>query len=207
MVIGFIGDSITFGVGASQPEYTYVNRVKKTLGCDVVNYGISGTRIARQIEITENHQCDMDFNLRLEFIDPSLDRLFVFGGTNDFGHGRTPFGEKDDTDVYTFHGAVNTLCRTLIDKLGKEKIVFLIPLKRADTDCATNAYTGKCWKDYVEVINYYVDKYGLKKIDLFSALPTPPFTESEFFIDGLHPNDKGYSVIAEKICEFIKNDK
>ncbi|MBO7345757.1 MAG: hypothetical protein J6U92_07470 [Clostridia bacterium] len=30
---------------------------------------------------------------------------------------------------------------------------------------------------------------------------------SEYFVDGLHPNDKGHSLIAEKICEFIKNDK
>ena len=207
MVIGFIGDSITFGVGASKPEYCYVNRVKQALGCEVVNYGISGTRIARQTRISENHQWDMDFNLRLDFVDSRLDKLFVFGGTNDFGHGRTPFGEKGDTSVYTFHGALDTMCRTLIEKLGKEKIVFIIPIKRADTDCGINSYTGKRWKDYVDVINYYVDKYGFKKLDLFSALPIPPFEESEYFIDGLHPNDKGYSVIAEKICEFIKNNK
>ena len=28
----------------------------------------------------------------------------------------------------------------------------------------------------------------------------------EYFIDGLHPNDKGHSIIADKICEFLKNN-
>ena len=44
--------------------------------------------------------------------------------------------------------------------------------------------------------------------DLFNdGLPEPPEFESEYFVDGLHPNDKGYLYIAEKICDFIKNDK
>ena len=48
----FLGDSITEGVGASAPENVYVNLVAKTMQFEVVNYGISGTRIARQTNPT-----------------------------------------------------------------------------------------------------------------------------------------------------------
>ena len=62
MIIGFIGDSITHGVGASLPENSFVNRVKETLQCNVINCGISGSRLARQREISFPHQMDMDFS-------------------------------------------------------------------------------------------------------------------------------------------------
>ena len=46
MKINFLGDSITEGVGASAPENNYVSLVGKKTGHEVINYGISGTRIA-----------------------------------------------------------------------------------------------------------------------------------------------------------------
>lgn len=207
MKLAFIGDSITEGVGASSPETCYVSKVGQILGCTVLNYGISATRIARQTAISAKHVADMDFNLRLDMLDLTADRVFVFGGTNDYGHGDAKIGKVNDTDCYTFHGAVNTLLSTLVSRFGKEKIVVVLPLKRSEMDEKKNPTTGKKLDDYVEILKYYVDLYGLKYIDLFTALPKPPEGESEFFADGLHPNDKGSLFIAEKICEFIKNDK
>ena len=45
--IAFLGDSITEGVGASSPETNYVSLVGKKTGHEVINYGVSGTRIAK----------------------------------------------------------------------------------------------------------------------------------------------------------------
>jgi lysophospholipase L1-like esterase len=137
-----------------------------------------------------------------------VDRIVVFGGTNDYGSGDATMGKYGDTDLYTFHGAVNTLFSTLIDMYGKEKVIVMLPLKRCNMCYKINPYSGKYLVDYVEVIRFYVDKYRLKYIDLFNdGLLEPPEESSEFFTDGLHPNDKGHEFIAEKFCEFIKNDK
>ena len=46
--INFLGDSITFGHGVADPENIYCNRIGKKYGATVRNYGISGTRFARQ---------------------------------------------------------------------------------------------------------------------------------------------------------------
>jgi lysophospholipase L1-like esterase len=206
--IGFLGDSITQGVGASAPEFNYVSQVKKTLDCEVVNYGISGTRIARQKVPTPSHAMDIDFNLRVPLLDRSLDKIFVFGGTNDYGHGKAPFGKVGDNDEYTFHGAVNKLFSTLIEIYGKEKIVVLFPLRRVNCETTVSGNTGLYLVEYVKVIKHYVDFYGLKYIDFYNdGLAEPPMGASEYFSDGLHPNDKGHKFLAEKICEFIKNDK
>ena len=208
MKLAFLGDSITEGVGASDIEFNYVSQVGKMLGCQVLNYGIGGTRIARKRVSSILHRHDVDFNLRTILLDKTADKIFVFGGTNDMGHGDAVMGEKGDTDIYTFHGAVNTLFSTLIGMYGQQNIVIILPMKRWNMNVRTNPVTGKHLKDYVEIIKEYVDLYKLKYIDLFNdGLPEPPEGTSEYFVDGLHPNDKGYKFIAEKICEFIKNDK
>ena len=46
--IAFLGDSITYGVGASCAETSYVGAFAKESGAQVFNFGVSGTRIARQ---------------------------------------------------------------------------------------------------------------------------------------------------------------
>lgn len=208
MKIIFLGDSITAGSCASSLEKNYVSQVGQMLGCEVVNCGIGGTRIARQTKNSTYHEQDIDFNMRTILLDKTADKVFVFGGTNDYGHGDAKFGDKGDTDVYTFHGAVNTLYSTLIGMYGKENVIVILPMKRSDMYGMVNSVTGKRLIDYVEVIKYYVNLYGLKYLDFYNnCLPEPPEGESEFFADGLHPNDKGYKVLAEKICEFIKNDK
>lgn len=208
MKLGFLGDSITEGYGASSLKLNYVSLVGQMLDCEVVNCGIGGTRIARQKANSYFHRHDIDFNLRTPLLNQSLDKLFVFGGTNDYGHGDATWGNKGDTDCYTFHGALYTLFSSLLEKFGKEKVVIMLPLKRAFMNTFANPVTGKYLVDYVNTIKEYADEFGFKYIDLFNdGLPEPPEGQSEFFIDGLHPNDKGYKIIAEKICNFIKNDK
>ena len=47
--VNFLGDSITEGVGTSAPEHIYLNVLQRSCAFSLVrNYGISGTRIARQ---------------------------------------------------------------------------------------------------------------------------------------------------------------
>ncbi len=209
MKIAFFGDSITQGVGATDLELCYVSQVSKILNCEVINYGIGGTRFARQlVRSSSSHAHDIDFNMRTILLDKTADKIFVFGGTNDYGHGVAPIGNKGDYDAFTFHGAINMLFSTLIGMYGKDKIVVILPLKRYGMNTPSKNSNLRL-AEYIEIIKHYVDYYGLKYIDLFNdGLPEPDTdTPSEFFADGLHPNDLGHRVIAEKICEFIKNDK
>ena len=208
MKLAFLGDSITDSTGASERCFGYVSQVGQMLGCEVINYGIGGTRYARKKEPSIIHRYDIDFNLRTALLDKTADKIFVFGGTNDFGHGDAQFGKMGDYDPYTFHGAVNMLFSTLIGMYGKENVIIILPMKRFNMNVRINPVTGLHLIDYVKVIKEYVDLYGLKYIDLFNDFfPEPPEEESEFFADGLHPNDNGHKKIAEKICQFIKNDK
>ena len=113
MKINFLGDSITEGVGASNIESCYVNQVAKILNCAVNNYGISGTRIARQKKPSSPLTFDLDFQLRAEIMDDTADYTVIFGGINDFSHGDAPLGDKFDNSPYTFCGGLKNLITTI----------------------------------------------------------------------------------------------
>ena len=79
-VINFLGDSITEGVGASCEENRYTDVFSRLYGAKVNNYGISGSRFARQrINTGERHE--QDFCMRFETMDKSADAVVVFGRT------------------------------------------------------------------------------------------------------------------------------
>lgn len=200
MKILFLGDSITEGVGASCPELCYVNLVKEKLGCDVVNYGISGTRIARQYIDTRVTFFDWDFQQRAMIMDKDADLVFVFGGTNDYDHGNAKIGECTSTDPYTFCGGLNNLVNYLVSIYGLKKLCFLLPLRRYKEDNGENSLG-----EYVECMRKVLKKNKIKYLDFFETGISKPQTEKNegYFCDGLHPNDKGHEWIANQIYEYI----
>ena len=207
MKITFLGDSITAGVGASDYKNCFVDRVRQKLNCTVVNHGVSATRIARQQSFSDAIR-DCDFNLREVLLPKDADYVFVFGGTNDFGHGDAPFGQTGDNTVNTFCGAVKCLIGSLVKDFGKNKVVVMLPLKRYRDETVNHA-TNKTLYDYVSVIKYFVKEFDVKSINLYDdGMPCTDIESSfEYFADGLHPNNKGHEFISDKIVEFIKNDK
>ena len=209
MVINFLGDSITQGAGADCEEGMYVNVVGAMLGCEVKNYGVGGTRIAKQTTPSVEPIYDQDFLTRSEEMGDA-DFVFVFGGTNDFGHGLAEFGVLDSDDVYTFCGAVNTLFSKLVARYGKEKLCVILPLHRVDED---NVYgdgsktkESKTLKEYVFALQTLAEKYGLDILEFDKEFPYSQIAPGQgLTTDGLHPNSYGHKILAEKICEYIRN--
>ena len=126
----FLGDSITEGVGASSEANKYVNKVAEICGVEVKNFGVSGTRIARQSLPSEYILFDYDFQMRAEVMDKDADKVFVFGGTNDFGHGDAPMGTLTDRTEQSFCGAFRLLLEKLILRYPQAQIVVMTPLHR-----------------------------------------------------------------------------
>lgn len=215
MKINFLGDSITEGIGATKPETRYVNVVKEMLNCGVKNYGVSGTRFARQSKFSPANVWDYDFMMRMEImanIDPDADFVFVFGGTNDFGHGDAPLGKMGDNTPYTFYGATAIIAEFLLEKYGREKLCFMLPLRRYGEDSVmgdggNKKEPGPILSEYVAAIKEVLEACDVNYIDLFNGfIPTPTKGgASEYFVDGLHPNDLGHRMIAEKVVEYIKS--
>lgn len=206
----FLGDSITQGACASCLENQFVELVGKKLPCQAINYGIGGTRIAKKINPIPDarHACDyLDFNTRAVHMDKDADFVFVMGGTNDHGHGDCPLGTMEDTSLYTFYGALKQLVKYLQDTYGKEKICFIMPMHKYDEDNVlgdgSRINPTVSFKYYRKAYKEVCDLYGIDLIDVDDIFPIPAKRETDVFFDGLHPNDKGHALIANKIINYL----
>ncbi len=211
--IVFLGDSITEGVGVANPENRFVDRIAKQTGAICKNFGISGTRIAKQTVPSENSNWDKDFISRVPELDGDADIVVVFGGTNDWGHGDAKLGSFDNRDPYTFYGGLHTLYTMLIEKYPASQIVILTPLhrnneleyvSREDMPQANKPYI---LKDYVEVIRQMAEYYSIPVLDMYKTSgiqPAIPVITETYIPDGLHPNDAGHKLLANRIIKFLE---
>lgn len=209
--IAFLGDSITYGVGVENSENIFVNRLKNDEGLkEVYNYGVSGTRIAKNHNASAEPQWDYCFLDRVDEMNCNPDVVVVFGGTNDFGHGDGGFGNVYSKDEYSFYGALRCLCDKLINKFASSRIVFITPLHRESEDETINELGIKRegnLKAYVNAIKAVCEYYSVPVLDLYAKSGIQPRVQSikeRYCPDGLHPNDAGHKILASMIAGFLK---
>ena len=208
--IAFLGDSITEGYCASKHEYCFVERIKKDKGLsEAYNYGIGGTRIAKQLKPSPESVWDKDFISRVDEMEQDADIVVVFGGTNDFGHGDAPFGSMGDDGEDTFCGCCYVLMKKLVEKYPCIPVVVVTPLHRDNENELVNKFglPRRPLCEYVEVIRKTAEEFSLPVIDLFAKGGMQPCVKAQckaYFVDGLHPNDAGHAKIADIISNFIE---
>ena len=206
LTINILGDSITEGVGVSDRETKkYTSVFERKSGAKVNTYGIGGTRIARQHKPSQKPRHDLVFLDRVEGMDENADIIVVFGGTNDFGHGDAAFGCFDDRDEYTFYGAMHSLILRIKRRFPNAEIVFMTPLHRAAEERVRGEETLYLSK-YVEIIKEVAAYYSLPVLDLWSVSGIQPkvdIIKQKYCPDGLHPNDAGHILMAERIGNFL----
>lgn len=207
--INFLGDSITEGAGTSSPDRMFTMLIEREYGAICQNYGIGGTRIARQKTATVE-KWDRDFISRVPEMDADADIVVVFGGTNDFGHGDAPLGTMSDRTPYTFYGALHCLYTALTEKYPDVPVVILTPLHRLNEDSPKGDNKPEpvgTLKEYVNIIREVAEYYSFPVLDLYkeSGLqPKVPVIQKKYIPDGLHPNDDGNAILAHKIARFLE---
>ena len=202
MKFNFLGDSITEYYCASVPENAYHQVMMRKYGlAKAMNYGVGGTRIARQNVPSEITIYDYTFEMRADIMDRDVDAVVVFGGTNDYGHGDAKFGSVDDECVNTYCGAINSLITKLKKDFAHAEIIFMTPLHRLnDTD--PHAPDNKTLEDYVNAMLEICKNRGVKVIDLFGLDKMDP-ADVNLFEDGLHPTDEGHAVLGEIVAQEL----
>lgn len=211
--IAFLGDSITFGVGASSPDKVYWQLIAERTGAVCNGYGINGTRIAKQINPVPDAYHDMrHFITRVDLIDKDTDVIAVLGGVNDYAHGDAPLGKISDRCEDTFYGACHLLYTKLIESFPRAVVVIITPLHFAeeDNESFNTVRIGKKLKllDFVSAIKEVAAEYALPVLDLFriSGIQPKITVQRELFMpDGIHPNDSGYERMADRIIAFLEN--
>ena len=212
--VGFLGDSITYGVGTSNVQNNYVGSrfpdlFAELAGAQAFNYGVSGTRIAKQTIPLQEEPAAGHYILRVDKMEPDLDIVVVFGGTNDFGHGDAPIGNFTDRGDDTFYGALHSLIIKLVNKYPRATIVFLTPLHRREEETLINSMglRREPLIKYINAIREVAEYYSVPVLDLYknSGLqPSIQVIRELYMPDGLHPSDLGAQKIASMLYSFLK---
>ncbi|MBQ8690167.1 MAG: SGNH/GDSL hydrolase family protein [Clostridia bacterium] len=205
----FLGDSITAGGGTTQVDGEFPNRYtdvfQRMTGCEMYNYGVSGSRIAKQLTHELSWDSE-DFVKRAELMNDEADVIVVFGGTNDYGHGDAPIGNFNGYDEYTFYGALHSLIIKLVSKYPDAYIMFMTPLHRLGENSGKNERGNPVQQlsEYVDVMLEVCRYYSIPVLDLYSTSgmqPEIPIIREKYMPDGLHPSDAG----AYRIAQMLKN--
>ncbi len=215
-IVSFLGDSITEGKGVNNTKNRYCNRLKRIFGFKkMINYGVSGTRLAHQTKPSDTPRKDLCFCGRAHDINPKSDLIIVYGGVNDYIHGDAPIGKWGDVTPATFYGGVYYLMN-LLKTNYTAKVVFISParmLYKGISSEKPSTYPTKISDalpllNYVEIIKKTGEHFGIPVLDLYNCLGIDPNAQEDnlkYTVDGLHFNDLGHGILANKIAEFLKS--
>ena len=205
-----IGDSITEGVGVSDPKYLYWKRLEAD-GCHVFGYGISGTTIARQMHLRINPYVDDNYFItRLPQMEPDADVIVILGGSNDYGHGDAALGTMEDRTDDTFYGALHHLFTACQKKYPHAAIIAMTPPHRLWENRVYNELNVRnmtTLEGYAKIIQEVVDFYQIPCLDLYHVCPIDPEDEDQrkrYMPDGVHPNDSGQELIYHLLRNLLK---
>ncbi|WP_180161051.1 SGNH/GDSL hydrolase family protein [Acinetobacter sp. YH12064] len=200
-----IGDSITEkNIRANKNYHDFI--CEDVGGMTVYNKGISGSGFHDRMNVADT-------------LTEQADYITVFWGTNDFGLVRNtyPLGTFLSTDIETISGRINACLNALITKYPLAKIAIISALPRL-TNYGSNAApnsVGYTLKQHVDLLKQYAAHYSLPFLNLYEQSNLPvwiPAANQYYFTapasttpDGLHPNDAGQRVMADKIRFFLES--
>ncbi|MBR0144337.1 MAG: SGNH/GDSL hydrolase family protein [Clostridia bacterium] len=215
----FLGDSITMGYGLDHAEDRYSTVFCKMAGAKEINYGITGTLMARAGLSKTDGTAFIDRYAAMEAADLAV----VFGATNDYFWTDAPIAPEDSEDDRYFLNAVRHLCLGLKGKYPGVPVVFITPYQmrgvgnylggkdalassRHNTD--QRNFVGCTLADYVSVLRRICGENRIPVLDLFRDFKADAahsdVDEARFTLDGCHPNAAGHRRIAEMLTAFCE---
>lgn len=207
-----VGDSITevnFRANTRYHDY-----IKNEIGCTVNNYGISGTGWFTPSGAGGTNAIYQ----RISSLASPVDLVTIFAGTNDWGQvGKTlVLGSYGDTNgANSFYGAVDSTLSQLINKYPTNTtIAVFTPIVRLNAQFDATNSAGVSMGQISDAIIQVCKKYSIPVLDLFrNSNPLAPWNTTNnntYFADprgdtpdGLHPNDAGHKIIADKVLSFL----
>lgn len=200
-----LGDSITWYDGHTNTLQEYVLGYRSyllSLCDDVTNYGISGACGAYHSNSPYEDLPTSADNINFA----SADLITIAYGVNDFKYWDSAIGTISDNnfDTTTFIGGIQYAIEKILNDNVNAKIVLFTPLKCSGYNTPNNV--NKVLVDYANAIKLIGEYYSLPVLDLYNISGFNNLTFSNYTLDGLHPNNKGYKFICENnLIKFINN--
>ena len=172
MKITVIGDSITYGYGCNNVWHSHFPD-----SFEVVNLGVSGCDLQRS---TARNNSVYD---RVTDIPLDSDIIYIFAGTNDFGHS---------LPLDTYKRDYNAVIYYIKNYIPNAKIYVMTPVRRVSNTLDKRGHTLKDFKDIV------MNLKGVTHINLYDNVDLI----TDDLPDGLHPNDAGQLKIYNEVIKY-----
>lgn len=138
--------------------------------------------------------------------------LIIEHGVNDYLSGCPVDNKEDPYDAYTYGGALRTCLKLLQENYPKLRIVLVTPtycwLLAEEKTCEQKDYGQGILEEYVNTELAIAEEFGVEVVDNYhdSGIgKNKTFEEwQEYTQDGIHLNEAGRALVAEKIVEAIK---
>jgi acyl-CoA thioesterase I len=178
--VACIGDSITQGSG-------YPSKLHELLGSNymVANFGASGSTVS-----TFSSKPYIDQDVFQEAIDYHPDIVVIMLGTND----ANPDIAQNENNFETDYSQLITA----FEQLDGRQLIWIVksPPIFANNSGYNNTYLEK---NVLPHIDRLADQMNLPTVDLYSAFGD----HSDYFMDGVHPDSDGATLIASSVYDAI----
>lgn len=201
----FVGDSITYGAKVSDGEQWWRHVTADLKLGNVANMGVSGSCISDNNDRGHNYQPLMD---RYKNI-PGTDLIFIFMGTNDFGHN-TMITTDDYNATYhtdetrTLAVDLNTVIDYLQEQHPESEIILVTPIAR---HTATENAIGHTLQDYVDAVKAVAQTQGILVADIYDTTVSQMPLATHFDSDKVHPNALGHEVLGGIITAWLRENR
>lgn len=208
-----IGDSISASYVYTTKHYhgflsdelntTVINKAASATGwlCNY-NNGIAGVGDSLKGRIASGY-----------FDNLTFDFCTIMMGTNDWGvpdslgtSGSAPLGSINDTvNTMSIYGAVKYCLSNLIAKYPTKGFGVISPLPRSEGLGVVNG-KGATLEQIITAIKECCSFYGIPFIDIIHATRLKPWNatnKAEYFVDGLHINNKGHEFIYKQLRNWV----
>ena len=168
------GSSVTHGTGCTRPGLTYPNIISRTLNADILNLGFSGN-------------CKGEERMG-EYIAGLDMEAFIY----DYDHNAPTPEYLAETHERFF--------KQIREKHPDLPVIMLSRPNIFPESKTNKAFRDAVYKTYENAINagdgnvYFIDGGEYLK----------DFGYGDCVVDGIHPNDIGYRLMAQRICEYLK---
>jgi acyl-CoA thioesterase-1 len=178
--VACVGDSITEGSG-------YPYRLRLLLGSNyaVGNFGVSGSTVS--LKSSKPYMYESKFK---DAIDFHPDIIVIMLGTNDANAEISQNGDSFETDYSKLVSA--------FEQLDGKQLIWIV--KSPPIFTSNSSYNNTYLENNVlPQIDQLADQMNLPTVDLYDALDN----HADFFLDGVHPDDNGASIIALNVYDAI----
>lgn len=194
--VACVGDSITYGVGASRASRSYPARLQALLGRDVEvrNFGNSGATVLAQgdkpYSLQDAYEEATDF-VRGAGPDAVVGVVVVLGTNDSKPQNWEPAGKAPRDQQ--FLEDYRALVRHFLALPTKPLVFVAYPLATGKNPCCN--IRGDVLAQLPPLIAQVAQERHLPIVDLY----TPTRDHPEYFPDGVHPNDAGHELMANLV--------